>query len=50
MPQEKNEYDIDMDDTEESKEEPTIAIGVVPVENISQASKTNTVEQSQSTG
>ena len=35
----KNEYDIDMDDTEETKEEPTIAGVSVPCENVRQASK-----------
>ena len=39
MPSEKNDYDIDMDDTEETKEEPTIAIRGVPVENLSSARK-----------
>lgn len=44
MPQGKNEYDIDMDDTEETKEEPTIGIVSVPVEHINQASKTITAQ------
>ena len=35
----KNEYDIDMDDTEETKEEPTLAGVSVPCENVRQASK-----------
>ena len=34
----KNEYDIDMDDTEETKEEPSMGMSV-PVENVRQASK-----------
>lgn len=37
----KNEYDFEMDDTEETKEEPTkINTISVPVENVRQASKT----------
>ena len=39
MPQDKNEYDIDMDDDEETKEEPSVGSVRVPVEHISQASK-----------
>lgn len=35
-----NEYDIDMDDDEETKADPSIGSVRVPVENISQASKT----------
>jgi len=40
----KNEYDIDMDDDEETKEEPTIAGVSVPIENLRQASKSLGVE------
>lgn len=35
----KAEYDLDMDDTEETKEEQTLGAVSVPVENVRQASK-----------
>jgi len=42
--QQKNEYDLDMDDTEETKEDPTVGISSVPIENYRQASKSLGVE------
>ena len=35
----KAEYDLDMDDTEETKEEQSLGVVSVPVENVRQASK-----------
>jgi len=40
MQEDANEYDIDMEDDEETKADPSVASVRVPVENISQASKT----------
>jgi len=40
----KAEYDLDMDDTEETKEEQTLGVVSVPVENVRQASKSLGIE------
>ena len=40
----KAEYDLDMDDTEETKEEQSVGVVSVPVENVRQASKSLGIE------